>query len=155
MIRTALALSLILDAAPVVGHTQASDVRVTIGPELARKAERLGRRDIDRLAAELEASVEQAVGRGDGGALELVLTDAVPSRPTFEEMARRPGLDMRSVANGGATIDGVEIGPDGTRRPIHFAWYEDDIRWASARATWTDTHKAFRLFARQYASGRR
>jgi hypothetical protein len=159
MTRSALLLSLALAlAAPAAADAQASDVNVVIGPELQDKARDLGQRDLDRLAADLEASVERAVsrtGRGAGGRLELTIVDATPSRPTFEQMAHRPSLDMRSVANGGATIEGVEISPDGDRRPVRFSWYEDDIRWASGRATWTDTHKAFDIFARQYATGKR
>lgn len=157
MIRSALALSLILAAAPAAVCAQASDVVVTIGPELQQKARDLGQRDLDRLTRELEAGIERAVarsGRGSGGRLELVLTDARPSRPTFEQMARRPGLSMESVSNGGAAFEGVEIAPDGSRRAVRFSWYETDIRWAGARTTWTDAHKAFQMFARRYADGK-
>jgi len=158
MIRPALFLTLLLAAAaPAAVQAQASDVHVSIGPALQEKARDLGQRDLDRLASDLEASVQRAVAQRGGGAgrLELTLTDAQPSRPTFEQMAHRPGLSMESVSNGGATLDGVEIAPDGTRRPVHFAWYETDIRWAQSRATWTDAHKAFDLFARRYAAGKR
>ena len=158
MTRSALYLSLLLAAAPAAAAAQAADVRVSIGPELQEKADELGRRDLERLAAELEAEVEQAVarsGQAADGRLELVLTDARPSRPTFEQMARKPGLSMQSVANGGAALEGVEIRPDGTRRPVKFSWYESDIRWASGRAVWTDAERAFDIFARQYAAGKR
>lgn len=159
MTRSALLLSLILAAAaPVAASAQAGDVHVVLGPELVKKSSELGRRDLDRLTAELERTVERAVaqsGRANGGRLELTLTDVRPSRPTFEQMARRPGLSMESVANGGAALEGVEIAPDGTRRPVRFSWYETDIRWAQARATWSDTHRAFDIFARQYAQGKR
>ncbi len=158
MTRSALYLSLLLAAAPAAAAAQVADVSVRIGPELQKKADELGQRDLDRLAAELEADVEKAVarsGRATEGRLELVLTDAKPSRPTFEQMARKPGLSMQSVANGGAALEGVEILPDGTQRPVTFSWYESDIRWASGRAVWTDAERAFDIFARQYAEGKR
>jgi len=158
MTRQALILSLFLAAAPAAASAQATDVVVRIGPELQAKARDLGQRDLDRLARELEAGVERAVarsGRGDGGRLELTLVDVRPSRPTFEQMARRPGLSMESVSNGGAALEGVEIGADGRERPVRFSWYESDIRWAHARGTWSDAHRAFQMFARQYADGRR
>lgn len=151
-------LALALAAAPAGVSAQASDVHVVLGPKLVKEARNLGQRDLDRLTAELEQTVERAVarsGRANGGRLELTLTDVRPSRPTFEQMARRPGLSMDSVANGGAALEGVEIAPDGTRRPVKFSWYESDIRWARARATWTDAHRAFDIFARQYAQGKR
>ena len=159
MTRSALFLSLLLAAgAPAAAQAQAADVTVSIGGELQDKARDLGQRDLERLAAELEVTVERAVaksGRGAGGRLELTLTDARPSRPTFEQMAHRPGLSMESVSNGGAALEGVEILADGTRRPVSFSWYETDIRWAQSRTTWTDAHRAFDLFANQYAKGRR
>jgi len=157
MTRSALFLSLLLAAAPAAAAAQVTDVSVRIGPELAEKADELGQRELDRLAAELEADVERAVAQHGGrpGRLELVLTDARPSRPTFEQMARKPGLSMESVYNGGAAIEGVEVGEDGSRRPVKFSWYENDIRFAQGRATWTDAQKAFDMFARQYAGGRR
>ena len=151
-------LTLVLVAAPAGVSAQASDVHVVLGPKLVKDARALGQRDLDRLTAELERTVERAVaqsGRANGGRLELTLTDVRPSRPTFEQMARRPGLSMDSVSNGGAALEGVEISADGTRRPVRFSWYESDIRWAGARATWSDTHRAFDLFARQYAQGKR
>lgn len=160
MKRSALYLSLLLAAGSASAQPAGvADVRVTIGPELQEKAGDYGERDLQRLAADLEADVEKAlVARGRLGGesrLELVLTDARPSRPTFEQMARRPGLDMRSVSNGGAAIEGEEIGPDGRRRPVKFSWYETDIRWARGKAVWTDAEHAFDRFARQYADGKR
>lgn len=151
-------LALVLAAAPAAVSAQVSDVHVVLGPEVVKQALDLGQRDLDRLTAELETTVERAVarsGRSHGGRLELTLTDVRPSRPTFEQMARRPGLSMDSVSNGGAALEGVEIAADGTRRPVRFSWYENDIRWAGARATWSDTHRAFDIFARQYAAGKR
>jgi len=157
MTRSALALAIVLAAAPAAVSAQATDVRVVIGPELQEKARDLGQRDLDRLARDLEVDIERAVarsGRGTGGRLELVLTDVRPSRPTFQQMARRPGLSMESVSNGGAAFEGVEIGPDGARRAVSFRWYETDIRWAQSRTTWTDAHRAFQMFAKRYADGR-
>ena len=160
MKRSALYLSLLLAAGPAVAQPAGiGDVRVTIGPELQEMAEDYGERDLQRLAADLEADVEKALvarGRlGGDGRLELVLTDARPSRPTFEQLARRPGLNMRSVSNGGAAIEGEEVGPDGQRRAVKFSWYETDIRWARGKTVWTDAEHAFDRFARQYAEGKR
>lgn len=159
MIRSAVALSLLLTlAAPGAVSAQATEVHVTIGPELARKAKDLGQRDLDRLTTSLENDIERAVarsGRGAGGRLELVLTDVRPSRPTFEQMARRPGLSMESVSNGGAAFEGVETLADGSTREVRFSWYETDLRWAQSRTTWFDAERAFAMFARQYAQGKR
>ena len=64
MIRKALVLSVLLAAGPMAAHAQGVDVRVSIGPDLMEKADELGRRDLERLARELEVDVERAeIGR--------------------------------------------------------------------------------------------
>lgn len=159
MKRSALLLSMLLAAGPAFAQGAAPDVSVSIGPELQEKAKEYGERDLQRLAAELEADVEKALAASgrlpEGSRVELVLTDARPSRPTFEQMARTPGLDMRSVYNGGAAIRAVEITPSGERREVSYSWYENDIRWGRAKTVWTDAETAFDRFARDYARGRR
>jgi len=163
--RSALAASLIaLMAAPALMGFRAppipvSSVNVTIGPKLQAKAREYGQRDLDQLRQELKTDVERAVARqgraGPGGVrLDLEIVDAKPSRPTFAQMGHNPSLSMRSVYTGGATIRGVEHGPRG-ERAISYSWYESDIRNERGSVTWTDADRAFDMFARDYANGRR
>lgn len=157
---TAAAAAALLTAASAAAAQgpQIAEVRVTIGAKLAKNSD-YGARDLDRLAADLDRSVEQALRRAgrlspDGGRLELVLEDVRPNRPTFEQMNKRPGLSLQSIAVGGAEISGVESFTDGSSRPVSFRWYENDIREARGSATWTDAERAFDMFARKYAGGR-
>ncbi len=132
-------------AAPV------SDVHVSIGPKLEAKAHDYGQRDLDYLAKDLKDQVEKVLsahhqfGAG-GGTLEVVITDAVPNRPTFAQMSRNPSLSMRSVGVGGASIE-AQLG--GT--PIKYSYWETDIRNERGSATWSDADAAIDGFAHKVA----
>lgn len=134
-----------------------ADIQVQIGPKLQAKAEEsLGTGDIARLAAYLEQSVARELDRTGvlaGARVELVLMDAVPTRPTFKQMSKKLGLSTRSFGLGGATISGRAIAIDGTITPIRFAWYETDIEQAPYRVTWSDADTAVDRFARRLARG--
>jgi hypothetical protein len=140
-----------------------SDIQVSIGQDLRRKAadQNYGQGEVDRLAQDLHRDLQRELGKvgrlGPGGVrLDLAITDATPDHPTQEQLARQPGLDyLRSVGKGGATIDGFEIRPDGTRRKIHFSYFEDALRMARGQSTWGDAENTFDWFARDYANGRK
>ena len=79
----------------------------------------------------------------------LTITDATPDHPTMAQLGNNPSLDyMRSVGRGSATIDGVEIRPDGARRPVHFDYQQQFLREARAASTWGDAENTFDWFAR-------
>jgi hypothetical protein len=157
-----LVLALALAAAPLAAAAAGpgapiSSVDVTIGAPLQANAQKYGERDLDYLARELKTDVERSLrsqGRlAPGGArLRLVIVDAVPNRPTFAQLGANPSLSMRSVAVGGATIDGEQMGPGGHH--VHYQWYETDIRLERGSATWSDAERAFDMFAHDFASGR-
>lgn len=132
-------------------------VEVSISPELQKKAaDDLGVQDVDRLAAELRRDVTRELERTGvlaGGRMELVLTDVRPNRPTFRQLGNQPGLSYESYGIGGATIDGQAISVTGEVTPIHFQWYESDIRQAWTKSTWSDANYAFHRFAYRYGRG--
>ncbi|MDO8323055.1 MAG: hypothetical protein Q7T23_08920 [Phenylobacterium sp.] len=132
-------------------------VEVSISPELQKKAaDDLGVQDVDRLAAELRRDVTRELERTGvlaGGRMELVLTDVRPNRPTFRQLGNQPGLSYESYGIGGATIDGQAISVTGEVTPIHFQWYDSDIRQAWTKSTWSDANYAFHRFAYRYGRG--
>jgi hypothetical protein len=140
-----VSFALLLGAAqPALAAPAVSAVRVAIGPGLADKADEIGDRELDGLAADLRRSVERRLPADqDGGVLTLVLDDARPNRPTAQQLMAIQGLSPESFGNGGATISGDYVGPDGRRIPIAYSWYGDDIRWARYGATWADAEDAF------------
>lgn len=152
---SAAALAATAQTAPLV---PAADISVAIGPDLQAKADQYGQRDLDYLAAELRESVQKAVERvgglaAGGATIDLVLEDAVPNRPTFRQMALKPGLSYESFGIGGATISGVLTTADGRQIPLGYRWYENDIRWSRSAGTWTDAENTFDRFARRLARG--
>jgi hypothetical protein len=164
----AFSLTLALAAASSVAVADAprplppvSDIRVGIGPQLRAKADTYGQRDLDMLAADLKKDLEQELRKAgrlgpNGARLELWITEASPNHPTMKQMSDQPGLDyMRSVGKGGATIDGAEIRPDGSRRNLHFSYNEESLRMARGQSTWGDAENVFMWFAHDYAIGKR
>ena len=167
---TALTLSLGLVALPLSlanaaepgPLTPVASVTVTIDPAFAKdKGKEYGLKDLQDLADTLKKSVEarlNAKGRltpsaADAATVNLVLIDAKPNRPTFKQMADRPGLSMQSFGIGGAEIKGEQVMPGGGKIMLGYSWYESDIRWSQAQATWSDAERAIDGFARRFAEG--
>lgn len=131
-------------------------VTVTIGPELAERAEEYGQEDVARLASRLEAEVERRLAgssRFQDARIHLVIEDARPNRPTFQQMRDRPGLSMESLSIGGAEITGQIITADGQRLPVAYDWYETSIANVTGAHTWSDANRTFTRFARHLANG--
>ena len=139
-----------------------SRVTVTLDPKfVAGGVKTYGAKEVGDLADYLKKTVEKdltAKGRfkaeaAGGSALQLVLVDAKPNRPTFKQMTDRPGLSMQSFGIGGAEIRGEQINADGSRVKLGYSWYESDIRWVQSVGTWSDAEQAIRGFARRVAEG--
>ncbi|MDB5469273.1 MAG: hypothetical protein JWR84_833 [Caulobacter sp.] len=152
---TLAAMAALAAAAPAFAAEP--EVTVTYGPQLEKKIDEYGVRDVDRLAEDLRQSViKEAAGNPalDGARIDLVLEDAVPNRPTFQQMSDKPGLSYESFGIGGASISGRVIRADGASRPVSYRWYESDIRWAWPAGTWHDAEQTFDRFARSLARDR-
>ncbi len=137
---------------------QSAEVSVVLGPELVKKADELGERDLLEQANQLGETVRRALAREQalpGATISLVLVDIRPNRPTFAQLAAQPGLDgMRSRSIGGATIEGEVTLADGTRYPVRFDWYSSSLAEVRGFTTWQDASHAFDRFARRLATGR-
>jgi len=142
--------------------TPVASVTVTIDPAFAKdKGKDYGLKDLQALADTLKTSVEARLsaksrlnlGAADAATVNLVLVDAKPNRPTFKQMADRPGLSMQSFGIGGAEVKGEQVMPDGGKIMLGYSWYESDIRWSQAQSTWADAERAIDGFARRLAEG--
>ena len=85
--------------------------------------------------------------------LDLVIEDAVPNRPTMQQMSNKPGLSYQSFGVGGAMVGGVLTTTDGRQIEVGYRWYETDIRWAVSAGTWSDAQSTFDRFARRLVNG--
>ena len=135
-----------------------ASVSVTLGPDLQDKARDLGERDVREQADRLAEVVRRALaGNGDldGARIDLVLTDLKPNRPTFEQMADRPGLDgHRSISIGGAAIEGQITTADGQVLPVRYDWFSNSIAEVRGYSTWQDADRAYERLASRLADGR-
>lgn len=156
------------------GPVRVDEVR--LGDELAAHVDDIGERDLSRLLDELRGEVETRLAErgllaqpGDANAVELdlILLEAKPNRPTFEQLSgrgdwnwdRRTGrrplsqyLSLSSFGLGGAKMTGVFTAPDGAALgEVTYRYEEDDLTQAQFAATWTDAHRSIDFFADRLA----
>ncbi|ODT88056.1 hypothetical protein [Phenylobacterium sp. SCN 70-31] len=134
-----------------------ASVDISIAPEFQKKIDKTyGAREATLLTGDLREAVEKALARTpayDGARIELTLVDAKPNRPTFKQLADKPGLSMESFGVGGASIEGRVVAADGTETPVAYKWYETDLRNAYGNWVWSDATWTFDRFARRLARG--
>lgn len=151
-----LGVAVAVAAAPATAEPLS--VNVTLGPDLQKQADELGPRDVRDQADRLAEVVRRALAHDrdlDGAEIDLVLTDLKPNRPTFQQMALRPGLDgHRSISIGGATIEGRITTADGRVLPVRYDWYSSNISQIRGYTTWQDADHAYQRLARNLAEGR-
>ena len=120
----------------------------------------LGEKDVlellDRTQRELAEELTKEGIRLDpsaGNVLQVTLADARPSRPTFTQLAREPGLSARSLGEGGASFEGVLLTADGQSLPFTYGYYSNDIGLpgAGAAGIWGDTRRAIGRMADRVA----
>lgn len=151
-----LPLAVALAAAPAMADP--ASIYVTLGPDLQDRADALGQQEVQEQAEQLARIVERALARDgtlDDARIELVLTDLRPNRPTFQQLADRPGLDgQRSRSIGGATIEGQITTADGRTQPVRYDWYSTSLADVYGFNTWQDANRAYRRLAMNLAAGR-
>jgi hypothetical protein len=153
---TILATLAVTVAGPALAAPNVATVRVTIGPDLAKKTQVMSKREFDYLTSELQSTVEKKLDRSgsltpDGGELHLVIEDAQPNRPTMQQLGSQPGLSYASFSVGGARISGEYRARSGERTPVDYSWYETDITQAPYNWTWSDADTAFDRLAAKLA----
>src|SRR5258708_39699842 len=107
--RTLVFAAAALAASATAALAAPASVSVSVGPELqAKAAATLGQRDVNDLAKDLRTRVEKELaktGAYDAQRIELELTDVQPNRPTFKQLADKPGLSYDSFGIAGPQID--------------------------------------------------
>jgi hypothetical protein len=94
---------------------------VSFSPEFETELnEDIGVREGEYLSREVQSAIGAALARrgvalgANGGAIEVVIVDADPNRPTMQQLANEPALDyMRSISIGGAELRAVLRGANG------------------------------------------
>jgi hypothetical protein len=136
---------------------QGVDVTVSIGPKLQQNARDYGPRELTDISKDLKDAVTSAVRHArvtPPVRVDLVIEDAVPNRPTFDQLGRTVGLSFRSIGLGGARISGVATYADGSQRTIREQFYETDLREEHGATTWYDADRAFDRVAYDIGRGK-
>ncbi|MEQ1707594.1 MAG: hypothetical protein ABL864_04610 [Terricaulis sp.] len=123
--------------------------------------EDLGAREGDVLRDATARMVSAALARhgatlSDSAPLvvEIVIVDADPNRPTFEQLGASPGLDaFRSISVGGAELRGTLRAADGhiVSEVNHRRYNNSLVDLTGGESTWTDARRAIRQFAEKIA----
>lgn len=121
-----------------------------------------GDKELTRLAERLQERMEMrltkngvAISDTASNVLNLVITDARPTRPTFKQLSSDPSLTMQSHGVGGAKFEGTLVSGGAVKGAISYGWYETDIRDAAYGSTWKDANRAIDRFARKTAKSLR
>ena len=135
---------------------QANTIEVSYSEDFAEMLEdEYGVREGERLSKDIVEDIEQAFAKHGVEAVRVtvVIEDAKPNRPTFEQLSARPGLDaIRSVSLGGMDLSGTAFDADGeVLAEVQYDWFENDIRNARTASTWWDARRASDRFARRLA----
>ena len=136
---------------------QGVDVNVSIGPNLQKNAHDYGSRELTDISNDLKEAVQSAVAHSRAAPpvrVDLVIEDAVPNRPTFDQLGRTVGLSFRSVGLGGARVSGMATYADGSQRPIREQFYETDLTQERGATTWYDADRAFDRVAYDLGRGK-
>jgi len=115
--------------------------------------ETYGERELSTLTEKIQKDISRELGKvGVAPArIDVTILDAKPNRPTFEQIGRN-GLSFQSFGIGGMDLKAVAYGAnDEVIGELEYGWFENDIRWAQNRATWSDARRASRIFARKFA----
>lgn len=115
-----------------------------------------GERDLERLQTRLADRMSKRLNKAGIATsdaapvtMRLTIVEAKPSRPTFEQLGRQPGLSYKSIGLGGATLEGELFNSSGqSLGTVSYAWYESDISDAQYSGTWTDANRAIDRFAK-------
>lgn len=133
-------------------------VTVILGPDVQARVEDLGEREVARQADRLAEVVGRALARTDrydDAEVRLTLTELKPNRPTFEQVARTPGLSaIHSLSIGGAAIAFEVIQPNGERATGQLDYFSHTLAEVRGFSTWQDADRAYMRVAARLASGR-
>lgn len=144
-------------ALATAAQAQAPNVTVTVGAKLQEQVEELGPREVRDQADRLAERVREALARRNdlnGTAVNLVLTDLKPNRPTLQQLTDRPSLDrIRSVSIGGAAVKGEIVTADGRNLPFEYDRFNSSLADVYGFSTWWEADRVFDRVARKIAEG--
>lgn len=131
-------------AGPTVSVTYSEDFSEKLTEDYGEREKRVLE---DMVGSSLRRELPATVTR-----VEVELVDAVPNRPTFEQMGNEPGLSYASYGIGGAELRGRAFDASGAVvGEATYSWYSQDILWSQHAWVWEDADRAIDRFAQELA----
>lgn len=133
----------------------AAEISVDYAPEFAETLEdNYGLKEGEYLAKEIREDIDRELRKAgiDVATIKVTILDAKPTKPTFEQLGARPGLDYgRSVSLGGMEMSAEAFDADGNMvTDLTYGWFENDLDQVGL-STWYDARRASNKFARKLA----
>lgn len=152
MMKTVLASLVTVCLLPVA---QANDISIEYSEDLSEKiSEEYGDRERKFFETRITKALTDDLGDdlSKFSAINVIVNDAKPNRPTFKQLGDTPGLSFQSVSLGGADLSADLIDKSGNViETIEYDFYTQSIRDSVGRTTWADARRAIRRFSDRVA----
>lgn len=140
----------------VLPIASAVEVNVSYSEDFAVElTDNYGEREGEYLSREITKDLTKTFAKAgiDPARVDVMIIDAKPNRPTFEQLSAKPGLDYtRSISIGGMKLQATAFDAEGNELGAReYGWFESDLRDVIGSATWTDARRASDRFARKFA----
>ena len=145
-----------IGALAILPTAAATEVAVTYSDDFAEElSDNYGEREGETLTEEIIEDLDRAFDKAGvaPARVDVMIVDAKPNRPTFQQLSDRPGLDaIRSISLGGMELTGTAYDADGNVLATQeYEWFENDIRDVVGSSTWMDANRASSRFAKKLA----
>nr|WP_070960574.1 hypothetical protein [Hyphomonas sp. Mor2] len=145
-----------IGALAILPTAAATEVAVTYSEDFAEElSDNYGEREGETLTEEIIEDLDRAFDKAgvSPARVDVVIVDAKPNRPTFQQLSDKPGLDaIRSISIGGMELTGTAYDADGNVLATQeYEWFENNIQDVIGSGTWTDANRASRRFASKFA----
>lgn len=146
-----------IGALAILPTAAATEVAVTYSDDFAEElSDNYGEREGETLTEEIIEDLDRAFDKAGvaPARVDVVIVDAKPNRPTFQQLSDRPGLDaIRSISLGGMELTGTAYDADGNvLAEQEYQWFENNITDVIGTGTWGDANRASRRFAKKLAT---
>ena len=146
-----------IGALAILPAAAATEVAVTYSDDFAEElADNYGEREGAALTEDIIEDIDRAFAKAgvDPARVDITIIDAKPNRPTFEQLADRPGLDpIRSISLGGMKLSGTAYDADGNVIATEeYGWFENNLQDVLGSGVWSDANRASRKFAKKLAN---
>jgi len=132
-----------------------ASISVSANEDVMSETEFYDHRDVKQLQSALHKKIMSRLSKNnlitnDGLRLELIITDLKPNRPTLARYRSKPGINFRSIALGGASVEGRFLNAAGEEvGTFNFTWEERWFDQIQGVTTWHDARRAFDRLSRK------